>query len=70
MLVLSRKPGEAIHIGDEIVVKIIKVSGNAVRLAFDAPAEVRIHRGEVWERIRQETDASEDTSDPIDMVSV
>lgn len=47
MLVLSRKAGEKIHIGDNITVEIRRVAGNRVALAFDAPADVRILRGEL-----------------------
>lgn len=47
MLVLSRKSGERIMIGDQIEVEVIKVCGNRVQLGFTAPADVAIHREEV-----------------------
>ncbi len=47
MLVLSRKSGERIHIGKDIVLTVVAVKGNRVRLAFEAPESVRIHREEV-----------------------
>ncbi|MEM9660244.1 MAG: carbon storage regulator, partial [Planctomycetota bacterium] len=47
MLVLSRKSGERIHIGGDIVVEVRKVAGNRVTLAVEAPKEVRILRGEL-----------------------
>lgn len=47
MLVLSRKPGESVVIGGNIAVTVVEVRGNRVRLAFDAPNEVRIVRGEL-----------------------
>ena len=47
MLVLSRKPGEKVVIGGNITVTVVGVNGNRVRLAFDAPDEVRILRGEL-----------------------
>lgn len=50
MLVLSRKVGEAVAIGDDVVVKIAEVRGNRVRLAFEAPRDVAIDRSEVRER--------------------
>jgi carbon storage regulator len=53
MLVLSRKIGEQIVIANNIRVTIVAVKGNQVRLAIDAPAEVRVDRAEVHER-RQE----------------
>ena len=51
MLVFSRKPNEAIKIGQEIEVIVLEVHGDRVKLGFVAPAEVPIHRGEVHERI-------------------
>jgi carbon storage regulator len=47
MLVLSRKVGERIHIGDNIVLEIRRIAGNRVTLALDAPRQVRILRGEL-----------------------
>lgn len=47
MLVLSRKIGERIHIGDDIIVTVTKVSGNRVTIGIDAPQEVGILRGEL-----------------------
>ncbi|GCD09015.1 carbon storage regulator [Clostridium tagluense] len=49
MLVLGRKPGEYIMIGDNIKVKVVKSENGDLRLAIDAPREVTITRGEVWE---------------------
>ena len=54
MLVLSRKKNQSIHVGNDIVVKVVEIIGNTVRLAFDAPPHVAIHRSEVWERIQRE----------------
>jgi carbon storage regulator len=53
MLVLSRKPNEAIKIGQEIEVIVLEVHGDRVKLGFVAPADVPIHRGEVHERINR-----------------
>jgi carbon storage regulator CsrA len=53
MLVLSRKAGERIHVGDDITVEVRRVAGNRVTLAIEAPRTVRILRGEL-ERIAQE----------------
>ena len=47
MLVLSRKPGEKVIIGNGITVTVVSVLGNKVRLAFDAPGQVRILRAEL-----------------------
>ena len=53
MLVLSRKVGERIHVGDNIVLEIRRIAGNRVTLALDAPREVRILRGELEPAARQ-----------------
>lgn len=53
MLVLGRKPGEYIVIGDNIKVKVIKSEAGDLRLAIDAPRDVEITRGEVWEEQRK-----------------
>lgn len=47
MLVLSRKPGEAIRIGTELEVKVISIRSNRVRLAFEGPRHIRIMRSEL-----------------------
>ena len=54
MLVLSRKPGERIVIGQNIELTVVDICGNRVRLAVDAPREVSIHRQEVYRRIQDE----------------
>ncbi len=52
MLVLSRKRGEVIIIGDDVIVTVLAVHGDRVKLGFKAPAEIPIHREEVRERIK------------------
>lgn len=54
MLVLTRKPGEGLLIGDDIVVKIIEIKGGAIRIGIDAPQKMKIYRQEVYDRIREE----------------
>lgn len=54
MLVLSRRERESIIIGDDIVITVVEVRGNTVRLAFDAPRHVVIHREEIQQRIECE----------------
>ena len=51
MLVLTRKPGEAIVIGNGITVTVVEVKGERVRLGFSAPLEVTIHREELQQKI-------------------
>ncbi len=59
MLVLSRKIGERIHIGDNITIEIRRVAGNRVTLALDAPRTVRILRGELNQAAREFRDSPE-----------
>ena len=59
MLVLSRKSGERIHVGDDITVEVRRVAGNRVTLAIEAPRDVRILRGEL-EKIVDEFDVELD----------
>ncbi len=54
MLVLERKTGESIIIGDNIKLKIFKVQGNSVRIGIEAPREVLIYREEIYEEIKKE----------------
>ncbi|MBM9513157.1 carbon storage regulator CsrA [Desulfobulbus marinus] len=54
MLVLTRKAGEGIVIGDNITVKIIEMKSGGVRIGIDAPRETKIYRQEVYDRIREE----------------
>jgi len=58
MLVLSRKAGERIHVGDNIVLEIRRISGNRVTLALDAPRNIRILRGELERSAREFQGAS------------
>lgn len=55
MLVLSRKVGETIRIGDNIKVTILAVGDGQVRMGFDAPKEVAVHREEIYQRIQDAT---------------
>jgi carbon storage regulator len=54
MLVLSRQRDESIIIGDNIVITIVDVRGDKVRLGIEAPAEIPVHRREVYEAIQRE----------------
>ena len=58
MLIITRKPGEKIAIGDDITVTVLDIKGGQIRIGIDAPRAVSIHRQEVYERIRQENRAA------------
>lgn len=53
-LILTRRIGESLVIGDEVTVRVLSVKGNQVRLGVDAPRTVAVHREEIAERIRAE----------------
>jgi carbon storage regulator len=54
MLILTRRVGETVVIGDEVQVTVLGVKGNQVRLGVTAPRDVSVHRLEIYERIRKE----------------
>jgi len=53
MLVLSRKKNEKITIGDNIIITVVDIRGGKVRLGFDAPREIPVHREEVFKAIKE-----------------
>jgi carbon storage regulator len=62
MLVITRKAGERINLGEDIIVTVLEVSGSSVRIGIEAPADVRIFRHEIWEAAAQENRAAAEAS--------
>ncbi len=60
MLILTRRVGETLMIGDEVTVTVLGVKGNQVRIGVNAPKEVAVHREEIYERIRKEQEGEVD----------
>jgi carbon storage regulator len=67
MLILTRRVGETLMIGDEVTVTVLGVKGNQVRIGVNAPKEVAVHREEIYDRIKKEQEA-EGAGAPADNV--
>jgi len=63
MLILTRRVGETLVIGDDVNVTVLGVRGNQVRLGVNAPKEVAVHREEIYQRIQKENDSENSSTD-------
>ncbi len=63
MLVLTRRIGQSLVIGDDIVLRVLEIKGDVVRLGVDAPRDVRVHRQEVHDAVSAANRAASGTSD-------
>ncbi|MFO7324264.1 MAG: carbon storage regulator CsrA [Pseudomonadota bacterium] len=65
MLILTRRVGEAVVIGEEVTVTVLGVKGNQVRIGVNAPKSVTVHRDEIYERIKNERDSERSAADAL-----
>ena len=54
MLIITRKPGEKIMLGDDVVVHVMEIVGNSVRIGIQAPRSLPVYREEIWNAVREE----------------
>jgi carbon storage regulator len=63
VLIVSRKAGEQVMIGDDVVVTVVEVSGQTVRLGIEAPRSLPVYRAELWASVRDENRAAAASAD-------
>lgn len=70
MLVLTRRIGESIRIGDDIVIRVIEVQRGQVRLAIEAPRQIPVHREEIYEQVQEENQRAAAAAKGVDPATV
>ncbi len=70
MLVLTRRVGESIRIGDEISVRVLDIQRGQVRFAIDAPRQIPVHREEIYEQVQQENKEAAKTAKEFDAAAL
>jgi len=66
MLILTRRVGETIVIGDDVIVTVLGIKGNQVRIGINAPKDVSVHREEIYQRIQQEKNTTPKPEEAVD----
>ena len=66
MLILTRRVGETLMIGDDVTVTVLGVKGNQVRIGINAPKEISVHREEIYERIKREQETQDGEAQPVE----
>jgi carbon storage regulator len=65
MLILTRRIGETLIVGDDVNITVLGVKGNQVRLGINAPKDVSVHREEIYLRIQQEKEGSDSETEEV-----
>ena len=65
MLIITRKPGEKIMLGDDVTIEVIEVSGSTVRIGIAAPRSLPVYREEIWTAVKEESAAATAAPDPV-----
>ena len=65
MLIITRRAGEKVMVGDDVVVHVMEIVGNTVRVGIEAPRSVPVYREEIWQAVREENRAAADA--PVDL---
>lgn len=68
MLILTRRVGETLMIGDDVTVTVLGIKGNQVRIGINAPKEIAVHREEIYERIKNEQGDETTAAEPVEPV--
>ena len=68
MLILTRRVGETVMIGNDVTVTVLGVKGNQVRVGVNAPKDVAVHREEIYERIKREGDQDSRSVSPVSKI--
>jgi len=62
MLIITRRPGEKVMLGDDIVLHVMEIVGNSVRVGIQAPRSLPVYREEIWEAVKEENRAAAQVS--------
>lgn len=65
MLVLSRRPGESVVLGEDVTITILEVRGDVVRVGIDAPRSLKVHRAELLEQLQEENQRAASPSEDV-----